>query len=112
RADLAGQRRRVLLLAPAGAIGGVAGAHLLTVSSEALFVRIVPWLILAACGLLAVQPRLRTALDRRRTAPERRGAGPGTPATSSHGPGPAAVAATAVGAVYGGYFGAGLGIIL
>jgi uncharacterized membrane protein YfcA len=55
----------------------------------------VPWLILAACGLLAVQPRVAAAARRRQARS------------------PLALhAAVFVACVYGGYFGAGLGIML
>jgi uncharacterized membrane protein YfcA len=106
RDDLAGQRRRLLTLAPAAVAGGLTGAYLLSVTTEDLFRRIIPWLIFAACGLLAAQPRVRDALERRRRRP---GAPPADP---DRGVGPVLVAATYIGAIYGGYFGAGLGIVL
>ena len=75
-----------------------AGSILLVVSSEAVFKQIVPFLILGACGLLAVQDRLRAWLR----SSSRLG---GSHATLE-------IIAVAIGAVYGGYFGAGLGIML
>jgi uncharacterized membrane protein YfcA len=56
RRELTGQRARILALGATSAVGAVVGAALLLVSSQALFERIVPWLIFLACGLLAVQP--------------------------------------------------------
>ena len=48
------------------ALGGVTGAALLLVLPASAFARIVPVLILIACGLVAVQPRLSAwVLDRR-----------------------------------------------
>lgn len=105
REDLAGQRRRVWVLAPVGVVGGVVGGILLLVTGEELFRRLVPWLILAACGLLAAQPRVQRWVA---AQAGRRGRVPVADAP----PGPVAVAAVAVASVYGGYFGAGLGIIL
>jgi uncharacterized membrane protein YfcA len=99
RADLAGQRNRVVVLAPVAAAGGLCGALLLTFTSESLFRAIIPWLIFAACALLWTQDRIRGWLDRHR--PER-----------SSGVGPGLLATVFVGAVYGGYFGGALGIIL
>lgn len=96
RRELAGQRRRMLAILPAGALGGVAGALLLLVTDDRAFAAIVPFLILAAALLLAVQPRLRAWL--------------GAHAHADHSPAWAAVAC-ALAAVYGGYFGAGLGVI-
>ena len=62
RRELAGQRPRILALGVTSAIGAVVGAFLLLISSPALFERIVPFLVLAACGLLiAQQPLSRLA---------------------------------------------------
>jgi uncharacterized protein len=105
RADLEGQRPRLVRLAPVAVAGGLTGAWLLSVTSEDVFRLIIPWLIFAACGLLAVQPRLRAALERRAIAAAARG-------RRSRTVPPGLLAATYLPAVYGGYFGAGLGIIL
>jgi uncharacterized membrane protein YfcA len=107
RADLAGQRDRLVRLIPAAAAGGVTGAYLLSVTSEELFRAVVPWLIFAACGLLGAQDRIRGALERRRA---RRVSDGGTPPARPVGPG--LLLATYVPAIYGGYFGAGLGIVV
>lgn len=109
RRDLGGQGGRLARLTPAAVIGGLAGGLLLLHTDEALFRRLVPWLILGAAALLAVQEPLRAwLLDRLSrsfagAAGERREGGrEGTLATAS------VLAAS----VYGGYFGAGLGVIL
>lgn len=99
RRELEGQRPRAAALGLTTAIGGVAGAALLIVSPDEVFEAIVPFLILAACALLAAQP----ALSRRLRAPSNDPRAHRSPRL--HG---AAFAA----AVYGGYFGAGLGIVL
>jgi uncharacterized membrane protein YfcA len=95
--DLAGQRRQLVRLVPAGAVGGVIGAVLLLRTGEAAFVRIVPYLILFAAGLLAVQDRLRRWL-------------------LAHVQGGHAEAWVIVpiglASIYGGYFGAGMGVMV
>jgi uncharacterized protein len=96
RRELAGQGRRIRTLAVTSAAGAATGAALLLVSPESVFEAIVPWLILAACGLLAAPPRVAAAARRGDTAPA-----------------PAALhCALFAATVYGGYFGAGLGIML
>jgi hypothetical protein len=98
RRELAGQGRRVIVLGVAGAVGALIGAFLLTRTSSSAFRSVVPWLILFACVLLAVQP-----LVSRRLAAARQG-----PA----GVGPLLIAGDAAGGVYGAFFGAGLSVLL
>jgi uncharacterized membrane protein YfcA len=86
-------------LAVAAGAGGLTGSVLLLVTDEALFSRLVPWLILLACALLGGQKRLRTLLR----IGERHG---------GETPVPAQMVATYAVSIYGGYFGAGLGIML
>lgn len=97
RRDLAGQRGRAWRILPFGALGGAAGALLLLATGEAAFDLVVPFLIVFAAALLAVQEKLRAWLLAR-----------------SHAAHAEAWAAVPVGfaAVYGGYFGAGMGVIL
>ena len=97
RPELTQQRARIRTLAPTCVLGAAAGAALLLVSPASLFDAIVPWLILAACALLALQPRAAAFAQRRR---ERTGA-----TWELH-------AGLFVATVYGGYFGAGLGIVI
>jgi uncharacterized protein len=99
RRELRGQRRRALALAVTSAAGALCGAILLLVSSEKLFEQIVPFLILFSCALLAAQPLLS------RVARPPVGARAQERSARLHG----MEFATAV---YGGYFGAGLGIML
>ncbi len=98
RKDLDGLVRGLRPQLIAAALGGLAGSVLLIVTSEAVFRQIVPFLILTACALLGFQDRLRAWLFSR------------SPEARSHVV--LEVAATALAAVYGGYFGAGLGIML
>lgn len=98
RRELEGQRQRAVRLLAAGVVGAVAGAVLLLVVSTAAFEVVVPFLVLLSSGLLAVQPRLAAALRRRGSAQEH--------------PLWLAQLLVGLGAVYGTFFGAGLGVIL
>lgn len=100
RRELGGQGRRLRLLLPAAAAGGLLGGVLLLNTGERLFAALVPVLILFASLLLAVQGRLRAWVLRRA---ERRGRLP----REWWAIGPVAVAA-----IYGGYFGGGLSVIV
>jgi uncharacterized protein len=131
-AGLRGPRQRLGRLLPAGVIGGLAGGILLLETGERTFARLVPFLILLACGLLAVQEPLRAWLLRRAgknatgtaaaaaspadTAPKTQAQAPAAPTIDplSRLTGAEAWAVLPVGlaAIYGGYFGAGLGVIL
>lgn len=99
--DLRTQRQRLWMFVPAGALGGVIGGILLLNTGERLFRELVPFLILLASGLLAVQDPLRAWLARR--AAQR-----GSAATSER----YAVLPVGLASVYGGYFGAGLSVIV
>lgn len=90
--------RRLLLHLSVGALGGIIGAVLLLATGDRLLRGLVPWLLLAATLLLAAGPWLRRRAARRAAAGQTAGFG--------------GWAAEGVCAVYGGYFGAGLGIML
>jgi uncharacterized membrane protein YfcA len=97
RADLVGLEGMVRRLAVVGATGALVGSALLLTISDSTFEFVVPFLILMACGLLLFQDRLRALIERHR--PE--GAHTAALPTVMFG-----------GAVYGGFFGAGLGIMM
>jgi uncharacterized protein len=99
--DLAGQGRRLRLLLPAGVIGGIAGAVLLLAINAEVFAILVPFLILFASLLLAVQDRVRDRI--------RRHAGRGETGRDSV---DRAILPVGLSAVYGGYFGAGQSVII
>lgn len=102
----AGHGRRTARLAAASTCGGVIGAVLVLVLDEALFETVVPWLIGGALVLIVAQPRLSAALTTRRDAGAARRASPAREA------GPFVLLALAAAGIYGGYFGAGQGIML
>ena len=101
RDDLRGQTQRLWWAVPAGVIGGVVGAWLLLHTGERVFRELIPYLILLASGLLAIQEPVRRWLQRRAS---RAGGQPASEAWASL---PVGLAA-----VYGGYFGAGLSVIV
>ncbi|MFN9734457.1 MAG: sulfite exporter TauE/SafE family protein, partial [Microcystis sp.] len=53
--DLHGQQKRIRLLLPSAVIGGIIGGILLLNSSDQVFDRLIPFLILLAAALLAFQ---------------------------------------------------------
>jgi uncharacterized membrane protein YfcA len=96
RRELTGQQRRVLALMPAALTGGTAGAALLLAVPGA-FRDVVPVLILLAVVLVLIQP---WAARRRANAGR----------VVEH-PGPLLHAGIFLASIYGGYFGAGQGVI-
>ena len=99
--DLKGQKNRLWIVIPAAILGGLTGAILLLKTNDALFSNLVPFLILLAASLLAIQAPLQNWLARRQT----QGISKVIPEAWIFLP-------VFLGAIYGGYFGAGLGIIL
>jgi len=99
--DLKDQKRRLWIVVPAGVLGGLTGGILLLVSSEKLFTNLVPFLILLASTLLAIQNPVRNWLTRR----QKEGTAKPIPEFWIFLP-------VFLGAIYGGYFGAGLSVIL
>ncbi|MGI9116938.1 MAG: sulfite exporter TauE/SafE family protein [Gaiellales bacterium] len=101
RGDLVGQGRRMRVLLPVAALGGVVGAGLLLVTPDSAFEVLVPFLILGAVVILALGDRVKQAVAAR---------------VSQHHDGRERLTGPAVGlflaAIYGGYFGGGLGIIV
>jgi uncharacterized membrane protein YfcA len=93
------ERHRAWVLAWPSLLGGLTGSWLLLHTSEQAFTAIVPWLILFACALLALQGPVAAFVARRTGSDAAR-----VPALL--------VAAQFLIAVYGGYFGAGIGILM
>ena len=96
REHLDDMRHRLAFFAVPALLGGFVGSSLLLVLPERAFAAVVPWLILFACALLALQNPIRAALAR-----------------WPHADHPAALwIAQLLISVYGGYFGAGIGILM
>ena len=98
RRELVGQRSRMLTLGPASLAGGLTGAVVLLALPHSVFKAAVPFLVLAAAVLMAVQPRITVWLADRG---ERH----------VHGGAPLVVGVFLTG-IYGGYFGAAQGVML
>jgi uncharacterized membrane protein YfcA len=125
RAELGGQRRRLIRLGSASVCGGLVGAILLLTLPQSAFKAIVPALIGVAVVMVVIQPRLAKWVAERQRARAALVTPDGAIADS-----PAALAATADSAareaiggpvlwvlvflagIYGGYFGAAQGVLL
>jgi uncharacterized protein len=99
--DLRPQWRRLWFYLPAGVVGGVAGGILLLNTGEKVFQSLVPFLILLASGLLAISDPLRAWVLRHT------GKSGSAAKLAAWGALPVGVAG-----IYGGYFGAGLSVIV
>ncbi|GAA3576475.1 sulfite exporter TauE/SafE family protein [Nonomuraea rosea] len=99
RTELTGQRERLLRLGLASGIGAVIGGILLLFLDPDVFEVVVVALILVACVLVLVQPRLNAWLAARREH------------AHPHGGAALWLGVLAAG-VYGGYFGAAQGVLL
>ncbi len=99
--ELKGQKHRLWMLIPAGALGGLLGGILLLHTGEKLFTQLVPFLILLASTLLAVQNPVRAWLSRRQEQGSTRVLREGW-----------VFFPVFLAAIYGGYFGAGLSVIV
>ena len=98
--DLRGQKRRLLFLLPASLLGGIAGGILLLHTSDKTFQKLIPYLILLAVVLLAFQDRLRTWVM-----------GHMSNQGGKHLSAAWAILPVIPAAIYGGYFGAGVGVM-
>jgi uncharacterized membrane protein YfcA len=99
RRELEGQGKRARTLAVGSASGSAIGAVLLLTLPSTVFDKVVPVLVLTACVLMAIQPRLTRWVASRK--PE-----------GARDVGLAPIAIAFVTGIYGGYFGAAQGIIL
>jgi uncharacterized protein len=97
RPELAGQGRRILTILPAIVLGTLAGSAILLVTPRGVFDIVVPFLLLGAALMTALQDRLRSM------------AGP--PASPRRRAVLLQVAVFGCG-VYGGYFNAAMGVLL
>ncbi len=102
RRQLVSSRRWIVLLTIPSLLGGAIGALLVTKLEEAIFTALVPWLVLLAAVLFLLQPTLSRFVRRK---------------TKEYAP-PSQNARLVVAGcqllvgIYGGYFGAGIGILM
>ncbi|UDM04012.1 sulfite exporter TauE/SafE family protein [Streptomyces longhuiensis] len=102
RAELGGQRRRILKLDAGAVLGGFAGATLLLTLPAAAFETIVPVLVGLAVVLVACRPLISGRVRRRRAGSGVRPRGDA---------GPLLFTSLTLASVYGGYFSAAQGIL-
>lgn len=100
RSELSRQRERIVGLAVPSIAGALAGSIILLNTPESAFDRIVPFLIVFACALMAVQDQLGLWARKHRLTSREDGHIPAT-----------LYVGVFVLAIYGAYFGAGLGIL-
>jgi uncharacterized membrane protein YfcA len=98
RHELVGQGRRLALTSTVAAVGSALGCVLLLVLPGSVFDAVVPVLVLAASVLLGVQPWLKRWI--------------GTPEAGRPDRNTVLLPAVFLAAIYGGYFGGALGVIL
>ena len=101
REDLRGQGRRLRVLMPVAAVGGLLGGALLLVTPDRVFELLVPVLIIGAVIVLALGDRVKRAVADRMSHAHRAAEELLRPAIGVF-----------LAAIYGGYFGGGLGIIV
>lgn len=99
REELSGQRGRLIRLGWASCAGSLAGAAALLALPAGVFAVVVPALIIMACVLVVLQPRLAAWVAAR--GKDR----------AEHG-GPLLIAGVFLAGVYGGYFGAAQGVLV
>ncbi len=97
RREVKAERKTALELSLVSAVGGVAGALLLVWTPADVFLRLLPFLMLAATLFFTFGPRIRAALGARGGEESRRWP---------------ALVLQAIIAVYGGYFGGGMGLMM
>ena len=98
RTELARYKRYLVPMGIVSLIGGIGGGLLLLATKDATFSKLIPWLLLFATVLFAFSGRISVLL---------RGAHASQPENT-----PTALAGQAVVSVYGGFFGAGMGILM
>ncbi|HEY4309690.1 MAG TPA: sulfite exporter TauE/SafE family protein [Pirellulales bacterium] len=101
RRELSASRRWMVWLAAPSILGGLIGSLLLTEFSPDTFKKLVPWLILTAALLFAIQPYVArwTGIGKPHATPTRQTIA-------------AIISFHFLVSVYGGYFGAGIGILM
>jgi len=101
RKDLLSQKARLWKMLPVGILGGISGGLMLLNTSENSFRILIPYLILLSALLLAFQPLLKKMVEVRFQK-----------SIHHNTKGALVLFVIFLAAAYGGYFGAGLGVIL
>jgi uncharacterized membrane protein YfcA len=99
--DLIDQRRRFWTFLSVSAVGGIVGSILLLYTGERAFMTLVPFLILTASGLLAVQGLIRLWLLRRSAS-----------LVVKQSSETWALILIGIAAIYGGYFGVAMSVVV
>jgi uncharacterized protein len=99
--NLEGQRKRASLLIPISAVGGIAGAIILVHTGERTFEALVPWMLMTASVLLAVQEPVRAMVLLRTDAQQQ-------PERTSV----LTMLAVLAASIYGGFFTAGMSVLI
>ncbi|HEY0941303.1 MAG TPA: sulfite exporter TauE/SafE family protein [Steroidobacter sp.] len=99
--NLRGQRGQLLLLVPVAVLGGLVGGMILLRTGERTFTALVPWMILAASLLLAVQEPVKKFVVKRLSNPDHK-----------HHTMALSAVPIAAAAIYGGFFSAGMSVLL
>lgn len=99
--NLKGQRAQLMLLIPIAVLGGLAGGMILLRTGERTFTALVPWMILAASLLLAVQEPVKKFVSKRLAN-----------SSGKHHTALFSALPIAAAAIYGGFFSAGMSVLL
>ncbi len=106
RSELVGARKWAIALALPSLLGGALGAWLLLHTPGATFSHVVPWLVLSATALFVAQrPLLSWIRQHQVTHPD-------DDELTAAGPTPVLLGWQFLVGIYGGYFGAGVGILM
>lgn len=103
RRELARFSRSLPMLSLIAFIGGICGGLLLLSTSNAAFSRLIPWLLLIATVLFAFSAQLSAVVKKLRPTPAGR---------DERHIGPGGYAFQLLVSIYGGFFGAGMGILM
>ena len=99
--NLKGQSKRASVLIPISAVGGIAGAIILVHTEERTFEALVPWMLMTASVLLAIQEPVRAMVLRRSDARQH-------PESTSF----LTLFAVLAASIYGGFFTAGMSVLI
>jgi uncharacterized protein len=112
RAELRGARRWAIGFAAPSLLGGAVGAWLLLRTPPSRFAALVPWLVLGATALFAIQPVVMRRIQLGRTMRAPSAEPRDDRALTSSLPSAGILLGQFAVAIYGGYFGAGVGILM